>query len=172
MIRRLLRADDGGTALELCMFVPVWTVILTLIVQLTLVWWAEAVLDHAATRGARAAIVQIPRSTPLEPRNHLTTFGFSTKRDAIRDAMTGVLRLVAADAADAAERLDIELQGGSAGAFDATALVTLEADFRMPLNVPVANRFLGSPDPLGGFSRPLEARALMRNEGLARFPEG
>ena len=153
------------------MVMPIWIVIFTVMIQATLIWWGQSVVLRAAIRGARAAVVQIPRDD-TGSANCLN----SSKKGAIKKAVRGTLRSLGHDNyLTIFTNTNVDF-ADHANCYDETENVTVEVKYKMRLVVPVANKLLadsiwsGGVDVTGMPTRKLIAKATMRNEGLKRKP--
>ena len=160
-MKRFFQETRGGAALETAMVVPVWVTLFTIMIQMTLIWWSKSVVQHAAARAARVAVVQIPQKMGGEPRNCANKGG--NKLKIIQSAAEDTLKALHLGTF---KRVDVKLDRRC---YAETAEVTLEVVYRMPLTVPVASTLLGELHWLGRI-RTLETKVSMRNEGLKLRP--
>lgn len=170
-MKRFFRENRGGAVIEHAMVMPVWIVIFTVMIQATLIWWGQSVVLRSAIRGARAAVVQIPRDD-TGTANCLN----STKRRKINKAVRGTLRSLGHDNLMTISTNTKVGFDDHANCYDETENVTVEVKYKMRLVVPVANKLLADSILQGGLdftgmpTTELVARATMRNEGLKRTP--
>jgi Flp pilus assembly protein TadG len=145
--RTIIRDTRGAVYVEfLATFFPILLFFLAL-VQLCFIWAADLIVKHAASNGARQAIVSL-----TDPTIGGNLYSFSgTRRTQIENAVRYPIRALG-NPSDA----DIALTGG--GSKDALVTVTVTYDY--PCRVPG-----GSWMACGGATKTLEAESTLPNQG-------